>query len=110
MKTISHPKKEEPHMFAFGQAQSAVFMGKVSIPKEFNLNRKGRQIFGAWTRDGRFCLSDDENILKTKVARSEDVSPIKVDSLHRIRVPKKLEGCRVFIEGRISTIDLKFVS
>lgn len=97
-------------MFAFGQAESAVSMGKVSIPKEFNLRKKGRQIFGAWTQDGHFCLSDDEKLLKNKAAKDEKVSSIKVDSLHRIRVPKKLEGSQVLIEGCISTIDLKFVS
>ena len=35
-------------MFAVGQTNAQVVRKKVSMPREFNLRKKGRKIYGAW--------------------------------------------------------------
>ena len=74
-------------MFAVGQTNAQVVRKKVSMPREFNLRKKGRKIYGAWVGDR--CL-------------------MSVDTGNRIRVPASLEHANVSIRGCISTIELQF--
>lgn len=93
-------------MFAIGQMETRVNMQKVYLPKEFNLKRKGRKIYGTWVGDHCMYLSDEEKILRGKAGI---VSLINIDSENKISVPGNLEQSRVLIRGCISVIELKFI-
>ena len=91
-------------MFAVGQTNAQVVRKKVSMPREFNLRKKGRKIYGAWVGDRCLYLSDEEKVLRAKAGREL----MSVDTENRIRVPASLEHANVSIRGCISTIELQF--
>ena len=90
-------------MFAVGQTNAQVVRKKVSMPREFNLRKKGRKIYGAWVGDRCLYLSDEEKVLRAKAGREDQVKLMSVD-----RVPASLEHANVSIRGCISTIELQF--
>ena len=73
--------KGERWMFAIGTSETKVSGTKLKIPKEYNLNKKDRRIYGLW---------------------------IGVHTESVIEVPKNLDGKRAVISGRISTIKIQF--
>ncbi len=95
-------------MFAVGQTSAQVVRKKVSMPREFNLRKKGRKIYGTWISDKCLYLSDEEKVLKAKAGSEEKVQPVNVDTENRITVPASLEHANVTIRGCISTIELAF--
>ena len=109
-------------MFAVGQTNAQVVRKKVSMPREFNLRKKGRKraeetrrkrkkgrkIYGAWVGDRCLYLSDEEKVLRAKAGREDQVKLMSVDTENRIRVPASLEHANVSIRGCISTIELQF--
>ena len=95
-------------MFAVGQTNAQVVRKKVSMPREFNLRKKGRKIYGAWVGDRCLYLSDEEKVLRAKAGREDQVKLMSVDTENRIRVPASLEHANVSIRGCISTNELQF--
>lgn len=105
---VDSGRKEGIVMFAVGQKEEQVVMKKVSMPREFNLRKKGRKIYGAWIGDKYLYLSDEERVLRAKTGRAEDVHLMNIDTENRIAVPASLEHAKVMIRGCISTIELEF--
>ena len=97
-------------MFAIGEAETQVISTKVTIPKEYNLTRKGRKIMGVWIGDYCLYLSDEEKSLKAKAGKNGSVIPIHIYTESKIEVPSALNNMKVKIQGCITTIELRFIT
>lgn len=95
-------------MFAIGSAEGKVTGTKLRIPKEYNLNKKGRKIYGLWMGETTLYLSDEKEPLRARGGRSEMIFDVKVHTESTIEVPKSLDGRTALISGRISSIKVQF--
>lgn len=95
-------------MFAIGSAEERVTGTKLKIPKEYNLNKKGRKIYGVWTGEYTLYLSDEESALRAKAGKNGHIFAVKVHTESTIEVPRSLGGMRASIVGRISSIKIQF--
>lgn len=102
-------RKGERRMFAIGTSETKVSGTKLKIPKEYNLNKKDRRIYGLWIGERTLYLSDEKEPLRSKAAGKQTmIFDVKVHTESVIEVPKKLDGNRAVISGRISTIKIQF--
>ena len=95
-------------MFAIGSAEERVYGTKLKIPKEYNLNKKGRKIYGVWTGERTLYLSDEQEPLRAKGGKSGKIFDVKVHTESTIEVPRALDGRQALIAGRNSTIKIHF--
>ena len=95
-------------MFAIGSAEERVYGTKLKIPKEYNLNKKGRKIYGVWTGERTLYLSDEQEPLRAKGGKNGKIFDVKVHTESTIEVPRTLDGKQALIAGRISTIKIHF--
>lgn len=95
-------------MFAIGEATGKVRLSKLEMPREYNLKRKGRQIWGVWAKENELYISDEMDALKGKARNVRMICKISLDSRNRMSVPSYLDGCDAEIEGCISTIKVTF--
>ena len=95
-------------MFAIGSAEEKVTGTNLRIPKEYNLNKKGRKIYGLWMGETTLYLSDEKEPLRARGGRSEMIFDVKVHTESTIEVPKSLDGRTALISGRISSIKVQF--
>ncbi len=95
-------------MFAIGSAEEKVTGTKLRIPKEYNLNKKGRKIYGFWLGEYTLYLSDEIGALRSKGGKSGNIYDVKVHTESTIEVPRSLGGMRATITGRISSIKIQF--
>lgn len=96
-------------MFAIGTAQVKVSGTKLRVPKEYNLNKKDRKIYGLWVGERTLYLSDEREPLRSKAAgKQEMIFDVKVHTESVIEVPQNLNGKYALISGRISTIKIQF--
>lgn len=96
-------------MFAIGTAKTKVSGTKLRIPKEYNLNKKGRKIYGLWVGEHTLYLSDEQEPLRSKAGgRPTSIFDVKVHTESIIEVPRNLSGKQALISGRISTIKIQF--
>jgi len=95
-------------MFAIGEARSKVRCSKLSIPKEYNLRRFGRKIYGVWIGDKILYLSDEVKVLELKSRKNSLVFEIKVDVGSRIRLPERFNKSEAKIRGCLSIIEIQF--
>lgn len=101
-------RKEEEIMFAIGSAEEKVTGTKLRIPKEYNLNKKDRKIYGVWVGDSTLYLSDEKEPLRSKAGKNGMIFDVKVHTESTIEVPKTLDGRTASITGRISSIKIQF--
>lgn len=95
-------------MFAIGTAEETVSGMKLRIPKEYNLNKKGRKIYGLWVGEDTLYLSDEMDPLRARAGRNGNIFDVKVHLDSVIEVPQRLDGKRAVISGRISAIRIRF--
>lgn len=95
-------------MFVIGQAKEKVYRQRVILPKEYNLRREGRKIYGVWKGNDCLYLSDEEAVLRSRTGKDGLVFRINIESENKIKVPEYLENAAVTIQGCISVIELKF--
>jgi hypothetical protein len=104
------PKKQKgrAEMFAIGSAEEKVTGTKLRVPKEYNLNKKGRKIYGLWLGEFTLYLSDEREPLRAKGGKSGMIFDVKVHTESTIEVPRSLDGRTALITGRISAIKIQF--
>ena len=96
-------------MFAIGEVKSEVYGSKLRLPKEYNLKRKDRRIYGVWDGKWLLYLSDEIAPLKSKGGKNGMIFTPHIDSEYRIAVPAYLEKKESKIKGCISTIEIRFI-
>lgn len=95
-------------MFAIGETKAKVVYSKLELPKEYNLKKKNRKIYGVWVGERLLYLSDEIKPLKAKAGHNGSVFEPNIDYAHRITVPSYLEQSVAYIRGCISTIQIEF--
>ncbi len=96
-------------MFAIGTAEVKVSGTKLRVPKEYNLTKKDRKIYGLWLGERTLYLSDEKEPLRAKASGKQSMSfVVKVHTESVIEVPKQLDGKWAVISGRISAIKIQF--
>ncbi len=95
-------------MFAIGSAEEMVSGTKLRLPKEYNLNKKGRKIYGLWVGDDTLYLSDELDPLRSRSGRNGNIFDVRVHLDSAIEVPRRLDGKKAVISGRISAIRIRF--
>ncbi|MGN0298775.1 MAG: hypothetical protein ACI4C1_06290 [Lachnospiraceae bacterium] len=95
-------------MFAIGEAKGTVSLSKLEMPREYNLKRKGRQIFGVWAKENELYLSDEVEALRPRARNAKMITKMSLDSKNRISVPSYLDGTEAQITGCITTIQIVF--
>lgn len=95
-------------MFAIGEATTQVYSSKLRLPKEYNLRRKDREIFGVWIGERMLYLSDEVAPLRARAGKSCIVFKPNIDYECRIEVPTYLENKEACIKGCITTIQVEF--
>ena len=55
-------------MFAIGTAEVKVSGTKLRVPKEYNLTKKDRKIYGLWLGERTLYLSDEKEPLRAKAS------------------------------------------
>lgn len=106
--TVILVRKEEEIMFAIGSAEEKVTGTKLRIPKEYNLNKKDRKIYGVWVGEHTLYLSDEKEPLRSKAGKNGMIFDVKVHTESTIEVPRNLDGKTASITGRISSIKIQF--
>lgn len=96
-------------MFAIGEATGVVKLSKLEMPKEYNLKKRGRQIWGVWSKENELYISDEMEALKGKARNARMIIKVSLDSKNRISVPSYLDGCEANITGCITTIQITFI-
>ncbi|MDO5417481.1 MAG: hypothetical protein Q4F29_09805 [Lachnospiraceae bacterium] len=94
-------------MFAIGTAEEVVCGTKLRVPKEYNLNKKNRKIYGLWVGNRTLYLSDEKEPLQVRGGRN-GIFDVKVHLESTIEVPRELDGKKAVINGRISAIKIEF--
>lgn len=96
-------------MFAIGTTETKVVGTKLRVPKEYNLTKKDRKIYGLWLGEKTLYLSDEKEPLKAKAAGKQSmIFDVKVHTESVIEVPRQLDGKWAVISGRISAIKIQF--
>lgn len=96
-------------MFAIGTAEVKVSGTKLRVPKEYNLTKKDRKIYGLWLGERTLYLSDEKEPLQAKASGKQSmIFDVKVHTESVIEVPKQLDGKWAVISGRISAIKIQF--
>lgn len=95
-------------MFAIGTAEETVSGMKLRLPKEYNLNKKGRKIYGLWVGEDTLYLSDEKDPLRSRAGRTGTIFDVKIHLESVIEVPRHLDGKKAVISGRISAIRIRF--
>lgn len=96
-------------MFAIGTAEVKVSGTKLRVPKEYNLTKKDRKIYGLWLGERTLYLSDEKEPLRAKASGKQSmIFEVKVHTESVIEVPKQLDGKWAVISGRISAIKIQF--
>lgn len=96
-------------MFAIGETTAMVSSAKLKLPKEYNLRKKDRTIYGIWQGETLLYLSDEVRPLKAKMGRDKRIYKVNIDSKSNITVPSYLDNAKAVIRGCISTIEIEFV-
>lgn len=96
-------------MFVIGEAESAVYYSKLRLPKEYNLRKKDRKIYGTWIGEWILYLSDEKSPLKSKADRNGTIFHAMIDAESRIDVPSYLDERKAIIRGCITTIQIEFI-
>lgn len=94
-------------MFVIKETQTQVCGTKVRIPKEYNLRKKDRKIYGVWIGDRILYLADEIGPLKAKAGKEGMIQEIRVDSESRIEVPSRYDKATVSVRGCISSIEVE---
>jgi hypothetical protein len=97
-------------LFAIGEAESVVYYTKLRLPKEYNLRRKDRKIYGTWMGEWVLYLSDEITPLRAKSGKDGNIFEVNLDLESRMDVPRYLEDKRARIRGCISTIEIEFIN
>ena len=96
-------------MFAIGTAEVKVSGTKLRVPKEYNLTKKDRKIYGLWLGERTLYLSDEKEPIRAKASGKHSmIFDVKVHTESVIEVPKHLDGKWAVISGRISAIKIQF--
>lgn len=96
-------------MFAIGTSETKVAGTKLRVPKEYNLTKKDRKIYGLWLGERTLYLSDEKEPLRAKASGKQSmIFDVKVHTESVIEVPKQFDGKYALISGRISTIKIQF--
>lgn len=96
-------------MFAIGEAQSEVSGSRLRLPKEYNLRKKDRKIYGAWAGERELYLSDEEACLKPYARKDGTIFKADINAESCMEVPAYLEGRKVSVTGCITTIKVEFL-
>ena len=75
-------------MFAIGTAEETVSGMKLRIPKEYNLNKKGRKIYGLWVGEDTLYLSDEMDPLRARAGRNGNIFEGGVNNTPKLWNPK----------------------
>lgn len=71
-------------MFVIGQAKEKVHRQRVILPREYNLRREGRKIYGVWKGNDCLYLSDEEGVLRRRTGKMdlyfESILKLKIKS------------------------------
>ena len=95
-------------MFAIGTSESTVSGTKLKVPKEYNLNKKDRKIYGLWIGEKTLYLSDEKEPLRSRAGKNGSIFDVKIHTESTIGVPRSLDGKKAVISGRISAIKIQF--
>ena len=96
-------------MFVIGESKSKVNVTKLELPREYNLRKKSRKIYGVWVGERFLYLSDDIDSIKAKAGKDGQVFEPYIDVTNRITVPSQLDSKKAIIRGCISSIEIEFV-
>lgn len=105
---VSFDVKGGSNMFAIGETTGVVQLSKLEMPREYNLKKKGRSIWGIWVKENELYISDEMESLRSKARNIKMISKIHLDSKNRMAVPSYLDGSEAEITGCISTIRIVF--
>ncbi len=95
-------------MFVIGETQSEVRFLRLQLPREYNLRRKNKKIYGAWANRSVLYLSDEKAPLKAAAGKKSEVFEVAITPASCIEVPEFLEEKKASITGCISTIKIEF--
>lgn len=96
-------------MFVIGESKSKVNVTKLELPKEYNLRKKNRKIYGVWIGERFLYISDEMDTIKTKAGKDGQVFEPYIDVTNRITVPSQLDSKKAIIRGCISAIEIEFL-
>ncbi len=101
--------KKVRQLFVIGESRNNVNVTKLELPKEYNLRKKNRKIYGVWVGDKFLYLSDELDSIKSKAGKDGQVFEPYIDVTNRITVPSQLDSKKAIIRGLISAIEIEFL-